>query len=58
MPYQVRFGSLTVVATTAREALELFDRMAEGGDAANVVIRDMDGKRVDPLVLRRKAGRE
>jgi hypothetical protein len=51
MAYQVKAGSLTVVAPTSVAALKLFDefkRTAEG----EVFIRDMDGRTVDPDALR------
>ena len=51
MPYQVKIGSLTIVAPTSVAALKLFDelkRTAEG----DVFIRDMDGHTIDPDALR------
>lgn len=53
MPYRVTIGSLTVLAGTAREAIELFERFAEGDNNKDVSIRSPDGKRIDPAVLRK-----
>jgi hypothetical protein len=49
MPYQVRKGSLIVVAATAKDALVIFDSM-EKADSEQVTIRDMDT--VDPECIR------
>jgi hypothetical protein len=51
MPYQVRKGSLIVVATTAEDALVIFDSM-EKTDSEQVTIHDMDGHKVDPETIR------
>jgi hypothetical protein len=51
MPYQVRKGSLIVVAATAKDALVIFDSM-EKADSEQVTIRDMDGHTVDPESIR------
>jgi hypothetical protein len=49
MPYQVRKGSLIVVAATAEDALVIFDSM---GNSEQVTIRDIDGHKVDPEAVR------
>jgi hypothetical protein len=49
MPYQVRKGSLIVVAATAEDALMIFDSM---GNSEQVTIQDMDGHKFDPEALR------
>ena len=51
MPYQVRKGSLIVVAATAEDALVIFDSI-EKTDDEQVTIRNMDGRKVDPEALR------
>jgi hypothetical protein len=55
MPYQVKQGSLVIVVTTSAEALRLFDRMSAYSDEA-VLIRDMDGRKIDLDVVRTTAG--
>jgi hypothetical protein len=53
MPFQVKVGSLVIVATNSAEALRVFDSLksyAEGDDP--VFIRDMDGIDIDPQLLR------
>jgi hypothetical protein len=52
LPYQVRKGSLIIVAATAEDALVIFDSM-EKTDNEQVTIHDMDGHKVDPEALRR-----
>ena len=47
MAYQVKAGSLTIVAANSAEALKLVEALQAGCDDA-VVIRDMDGVTVDP----------
>jgi hypothetical protein len=51
MTYQVKTGSLTIVASTSVEALRLFDEW-ERLERGSAFIRDMDGRAVDPDVLR------
>jgi hypothetical protein len=55
MPYQVKQGSLVIVVTTSAEALRLVDRMSAYSDEA-VLIRDMDGRKIDLDVVRTIAG--
>jgi hypothetical protein len=53
MPFQIKVGSLVIVATNPAEALRLFDSLksyAEGDDP--VLIRDMHGIDIDPQRLR------
>ena len=51
MPYQVKTGSLTIVTPTSADALKLFDEL-ERTASGEVLIRDMDGRTVDPDALR------
>ena len=51
MPYQVRTGALTIVATNSVEALRLFDSLIADSEDP-VVIRDMDGAEIDPDRIR------
>jgi hypothetical protein len=53
MAFQIKVGSLVIVATNSAEALRVFDSLksyAEGDDP--VFIRDMDGIDIDPQLLR------
>ena len=52
MAFQIKVGSLVIVATNSAEALRLLSlkSYAEGDDP--VVIRDMDGIDIDPQRLR------
>jgi hypothetical protein len=47
MPYQVKAGSLIIVATNSAEALKIFDSLQACSDEP-VVVRDMDGIDIDP----------
>jgi hypothetical protein len=51
LPYQVRKGSLIIVAATAEDALVIFDSM-EITNNERVTIQDMDGHKVDPETIR------
>jgi hypothetical protein len=51
LPYQVKAGSLTIVTPTSADALKLFDELAPTA-RDEVLIRDMDGRTVDPETLR------
>jgi hypothetical protein len=51
MPYQVKSGSLTIVAATLVAALAVLDDMTRTA-ADEVLICDMDGHRIDPALLR------
>ena len=51
LPYQVKAGSLTIITATSVDALELFDELARTV-RDEVLIRDMDGRTVDPDTLR------
>ena len=51
LPYQVKAGSLTIVTPTSVDALKLFDEL-ERTASGEVLIRDMDGRTVDPDALR------
>ena len=51
LPYQVRKGSLIIVAATAQDALVIFDSM-EKTDNEQATIQDMDGHKVAPETLR------
>ena len=57
MPYQVKAGSLTIVTATSVDALKLFDELAPTA-RDEVLIRDMDGRTVDPDTLRSAIGDE
>jgi hypothetical protein len=50
MPYQVKKGSFVVVTSSAVQALKVFDTLADGPEP--VAIRDMDGREVDPDLIR------
>jgi hypothetical protein len=47
MAYQVKAGSLIIVATNSAEALKIFDSLQACSDEP-VVVRDMDGIDIDP----------
>jgi hypothetical protein len=51
MPYQVRTGALTIVATNSVEALRVFDSLTADTEEP-VFIRDMDGVEIDPDRIR------
>jgi hypothetical protein len=51
MPYQVRAGSLTIVAINSAEALRVFEALSTHSDE-RVSIRDMDGLEIDPERIR------
>jgi hypothetical protein len=51
MPYQVRAGSLTIVAINSAEALRVFEALSTHCDE-HVSIRDMDGLEIDPERIR------
>lgn len=51
MPYQVKSGSITFVVASVRQALAMFDQMLEDAKE-ELSIRDMDGKTIDPNLLR------
>jgi hypothetical protein len=51
MAYQVKKGSLTIVARTSVEATKTFDAMNKSDDEP-VVICDMEGREIDPDTLR------
>ena len=55
MPFQVKSGSITFVVATVRQALAMFDEMREDA-REDLSIRDMDGRRIDPDLLRRDNG--
>ena len=57
MPYQVRSGSITFVVATVRQALAMFDQMLEDA-REELSIRDMDGRTIDPDLLRPLSGDE
>jgi hypothetical protein len=47
MAYQIKAGSLIIVATNSAEALKIFDSLQASSEEP-VVMRDMDGIDVDP----------
>ena len=47
MPYQIKAGSLTIVATNSIEALRVFESLNRQSEE-RVYIRDMDGTEIDP----------
>jgi hypothetical protein len=47
MAYQIKAGSLIIVATNSAEALKIFDALQATSEEP-VVMRDMDGIDVDP----------
>ena len=51
MPYQVKAGSLTIVAINSAEALRVFESLSVDCDE-RVSIRDMDGFEIDPERIR------
>ncbi len=51
MAYQVKAGSLIIVASNPAEALKIVEAVQAGCDDV-VVVRDMDGVVVDPERLR------
>jgi hypothetical protein len=51
MPYQVKAGSLTIVAINSAEALRVFEALSTASDE-RVSIRDMDGLEIDPERIR------
>jgi hypothetical protein len=51
MPFQVKAGSLIIVATNSAEALKLFDSLNSQADE-RVFIRDMNGVDIDPDFIR------
>ena len=51
MPYQVKAGSLTIVAINSAEALRVFESLSTYSDE-RVCIRDMDGFEIDPERIR------
>jgi hypothetical protein len=55
MPFQVKTGSITFVVATVRQALAMFDEMREDA-REDLSICDMDGRRIDPDLLRRDNG--
>ena len=55
MPFQVKSGSITFVVATVRQALAMFDEMREDA-REDLSICDMDGRRIDPDLLRRDNG--
>ncbi len=55
MPFQVKSGSITFVVATVRQALAMFDEMREDA-REDLSICDMDGRRIDPDLLRRENG--
>ena len=57
MPYQVRSGSITFVVASVRQALAMFDQMLEDAKS-ELSICDMDGRKIDPNLLRSLTGDE
>ena len=57
MPYQVKSGSITFVVATVRQALAMFDQMLEDA-REELSICDMDGRKIDPDLLRSQADDE
>jgi hypothetical protein len=51
MAYQVKAGSLTIVAINSAEALRVFESLRAHCDEP-VSIRDMDGLEIDPERIR------
>jgi len=50
MPYQVRSGSLLMVAPTLRAAIRLYDDVRDSPD--QVSVRDMEGREINVEELR------
>ena len=51
MPFQVKAGSLILVAMNSVEALRVFDSLSKDSEEP-VYIRDMEGVEIDPERLR------
>lgn len=56
MAFQVRVGSLIVIAKNRPDAIRLVERLSEGRSFDDVRVYDMNGKQVDVERLRAGSG--
>lgn len=52
MAFLIKLGSMTVVVPTASEAVEAFDKLSVDGSQSDLVIRTIDGAKVEIQSLR------
>jgi hypothetical protein len=52
MAFLIKLGSMTIVAPTACEAVDAFDKFVEDSELAEPLIRTLDGAKIDIERLR------